>query len=952
MKTSKHRAGRKAGRGIWSTNVTASALVIGACVTSAITTVAAAGSLSGRVSDASGVKSLQSAEVEIVELSRRAQTGSDGWFRFAEVPDGDYTLRTRYIGADAVETRISIAGDTRSPDILLTADAGNASDSYVDNVLVVGQRASISSALSRQRSADGIESVLSRDGIGQFPDQNAAESLRRVAGINVLNDQGEGRFVAVRGLSPDLNAASINGARVPAPEADVRSVALDVIPAELIESIEIKKSLTPDMDADTIGASIEINTTSAFDRAEPFFSVSGEGSYNDLNSEWSPKGSLDFSTTLGERFGIAGGLSYYEREFSTDNVEMDGWGVSEDGVAFADTVEYRDYDVERQRLGGSLSLDYRLSDATTLYARFLRSEFEDQEYRGRLIFEMDGEPSSGTVSSASFSDADGEIQIVRDIKDRFEKQTISSLNVGGETFAGAWTFNYDASWSAAKEREAGSLDPVEFQREFDGDDELDVTFDYFDMKLPYYAVFGSNNDAFSDATEFEFDKIERTTLSLSEDEEVAARFDIARDFMLDGGQFTVQFGGKARQREKTYDLQLDVFDSFDGEFTLADVQGIPTYGLNGIGPVPDGPAVRGFVNANIGAFELNAVDTMFESNAADYAVDEDIYAGYLLGRLDRGAVRLIGGVRVEQTRNDIRGNTVELVEGEEDTTVTVTPTSFDRDYTDVLPSLNLRYELQPDVLLRAGVYRSLVRPRVGQLAPRFRVEQNEDGDREGELGNPNLKPNDAWNLDLSAEWYFGRSSTLQAGLFFKRIEDFIVDVRFEDDTFLGIEFTEALIPQNGEEAEVNGFEFSYQQSLDFLPAPLDGVLVGFNYTYTDAEGEFAGRTIALPASSENTFNASLGYEKGPLSLRVTAAYRDKYLDELGESAEEDRFVEDHIQFDLSARYRVTPQFQLFAEFVNLGDEPYVAYLNSAGRKRLLQYEEYSWTAKTGFRMSF
>jgi TonB-dependent receptor len=834
------------------------------------------------------------------------------------------------------------------------AESANGDEGTIDNVLVVGQRASIAKALSRQRAADGVESVLSRDGIGQFPDQNAAESLRRVAGVNVLNDQGEGRFVAVRGLSPDLNAASINGARVPAPEADVRSVALDVIPAELIESIEIKKSLTPDMDADTIGASIEINTTSAFDRAEPLLSFSGEGSYNDLNGEWSPKGSLDFSTTVGERLGIAGGLSYYKREFSTDNVEMDGWDASADGVAFANTVEYRDYDVERERLGGSLSLDYRLSDATTWYARLLRSEFEDQEYRGRLIFEMEEEPNSGTASTANFSDADGEIQIVRDIKDRFEKQTISSLNVGGETLAGAWTFKYNGSYSAAKEREAGSLDPVEFQREFDGDDELDVSFDYSDRQLPRYTLSGGNVAAFSDADEFEFDKIERTTLSLSEDKELAARFDISREFDLNDGQFTVQFGGKSRQREKTYDLQLDVFDGFDGDFTLADVAGIPTYGLNGIGAVPDGRAVRRFVNQNIADFELNEVDTRFESNVADYSVDEDIYAGYVLGRLERGAVRLVGGVRVEQTRNEVRANAVELVEAEDenDTTVAVTPTSFDRDYTDVLPSLNLRYELQPDVLLRAGVYRSLVRPRVGQLAPRFLIEENEDGDREGEFGNPNLQPYDAWNLDLSAEYYFGRSGVLQAGVFFKRIDDFIVDVRLEDAEFLGLEFSEAVIPQNGEQAKVNGFEFTYQQALDFLPVPLDGVLVGFNYTYTDSEGEIDGRTIALPAASENTFNASLGYEKGPLSLRITAAYRDKYLDELGERAEEDRLVEDHMQYDLSARYRVTPQFQVFAEFVNLGDEPYVAYQNFGGSKRLLQYEEYSWTAKTGFRMNF
>ncbi|HEY0682918.1 MAG TPA: TonB-dependent receptor [Steroidobacter sp.] len=925
-------------RGIWSTAVRLPALVVaGSCVTSA----ALAGSLSGRVSDASGVKSLQSAEVEIVELKRRAETGSDGMFRFGDVPDGTYTLRTQYVGAPSVMTKVNVTGDTRSEDILLGGSGGDAG--YIDNVLVVGQRASLASALSRQRSADGVESVLSRDGIGQFPDQNAAESMRRVAGVNVLNDQGEGRFVAVRGLSPDLNAASINGARVPAPEADVRSVALDVIPAELIESIEIKKSLTPDMDADTIGASIEINTTSAFDRSEPFLSFSGEGSYNDLRAEWTPKGSLDFSTTLGDRFGIAGGLSYYKREFSTDNVEMDGWDVSDDGVAYADTVEYRDYDVERERLGGSLSLDFRLSDATTLYARFLRSEFEDQEYRGRLIFEMEEAPNSGDGDTANFSDADGEIQLVRDIKDRFEKQTISSLNVGGETFADAWTFKYNGSWSTAKEREAGSLDPVEFQREFEGEDELDVSFDYSNWRLPRFTLGGGNFRAYRDPAEFEFDQIERTSLSLSEDEELAARFDISRDFALSSGQFTVQFGAKARMREKTYDKQVDVFDGFDGDFTLADVQGSPSYGLATLWAVPSGPAVRNFINANIGSFELNAADTAFESNIADYSVDEDIYAGYVLGRLEQGPLRLIGGVRVEQTRNDVGANIVARADDD----VAVTATSFDRDYTDVLPSVNVRYQAADELLLRGGLYRSLVRPNIGDIAPRFVVE-----DDEAEFGNPELKPYDAWNLDVSAEWYLSNNGVLQAGVFFKRIEDFIVDVRYEDLEFLGITLDEVVIPQNGDEAKVKGVELNYQQSLSFLPAPLDGLLVGLNYTYTDAEGEIDGETVALQASAENTFNASLGYEKGPLSLRVTAAYRDKYLDELGETREEDRFVEDHIQYDLSARYRLSPQFQLFAEFVNLGDEPYVAYQNVGGRKRLLQYEEYSWTYKTGFRYTF
>ena len=163
-------------------------------------------------------------------------------------------------------------------------------------------------------------------------------------------------------------------------------MALDVIPSELIESIEIKKSLTPDMDGDTIGGSIEINTTSAFDRKKGFVSLSAEGSYNKLSDEWSPKFGGDFSTRITDDFGISGGFSWNRRKFSTDNIEAAGWQTSAKGVDYADTVEYRDYDVQRVRWGGNLSFDFRPSDTTTLYLRGLYSKFDDTELRTRLVF--------------------------------------------------------------------------------------------------------------------------------------------------------------------------------------------------------------------------------------------------------------------------------------------------------------------------------------------------------------------------------------------------------------------------------------------------------------------------------------------------------------------------------------------------------------------------------------
>jgi TonB-dependent receptor len=930
------------GRGVFATALVAALLSAGA----------SAGTITGRVTDNSGARALNGAEIRIVELGRRAVASSDGSYRFNDVPPGSYTVSVDYVGADTVTQGIEVVGEQT-----VRADVGLGPNAE-DSVLVVGQRANLSSALSRQRASDTIENVLTRDAVGQFPDQNVAEALRRASGINILNDQGEGRFVSVRGLDPNLNAASINGARVPAPEADVRSVALDVLPVELIESIQVKKSLTPDMDADTLGASLEINTTSAFARAEPLFTFSLENSYNELSGENSPKGSVDFSTPLGDNFGIAGGVSYYDRTFSTDNVEMDGWNETDTGIIYADTVEYRDYDVERTRLGGSLSLDFRAAETTTLFARMLYSEFEDQEYRGRLIFEMDAEPAGGGSDFARFLSDDGEIAVTRDIKDRYEIQTISSFVLGGETFAGSWSFDYNAAYAHADEKENGSLDPTAFARSFENPGELTVLFDYRDMELPQHTVQGAARPDFYDPAQFEFEQIDRTTLSLSEDEETTGWFDIGREFALDRGTVEVQFGGKAREREKSYDLQLDVLDGFDGDFAVADVLGMQTYGLTLIEPLPDGPAVRDFYNANLASFELDDVDTAFESNVGDYLVEEDVTAAYVLGKYDNGALRVIGGVRYEQTDNVISGNQVELVEEggthngvvlAEDT-VFVTPVSFDRDYNHTLPSFSLRYEVTAEVLLRAGLYSSIVRPTAGQLAPRFIVEENDAGDREGEFGNPELEPYEADNFDFSVEWYFAENAALQGGVFYKDIRNFIVLTEFEDVTFNGVFANEALIPVNGDAATVQGLELGYQHAL--TGGALDGLVLGVNYTYTDTEAEIDGRLIPLPAAAENTFNAMIGYEQGRVSFRFATTYRDEYLDELGGDADEDRWVKEHIQLDLTAKVRVTDRIQVFAEFVNIGNEPYVAFQRGPSKDRLLQYEEYSWTGKIGFRASF
>jgi len=904
-----------------------------------------AGDIAGHVYDSTETVALQSAQVRVVELDRVATTGRDGGFVIAGLPAGNYTLEVRYVGAETATQPVSVdESGTVSVDIALGRN---------NEILVVGQAANAASSLSRKREADGVSDVLTRDAIGQFPDQNVAESLRRLPGVNILNDQGEGRFVSVRGLDPELNSSSLNGVRLPAPESDIRAVALDVIPSDLIESIEVKKSLTPDMDGDTIGASIEINTTSAFDRKKDLLSVNAEGSYNDYSGKVTPKGSVDFSYKLGDNAGIAGGFSYYERDFETDNIEAANWSETAGGIVFNEELEYRDYDVQRKRISGALSFDLRASDTTTLYVRGNWSQFDDHEYRRRLTIISDGDPVSGDADGALFSDDTGaggsRIEVRRDTKDRFERQRIRSVVVGGDTDTGDWTLSWSGSYAKSSEFEDFSLDPTRFRARFTKKG-VKVDWDYSDPREPMYALAGGAS-LFNDPTQYAFNRIELTDLSDSQDEEWAARADVSRTFPMGSGDFTVQGGVKSRWRDKSYDFDLLFYDSYAGSYTLADVLGEQTYRLADIGPVSTKGGPAEFYLAHMANFGVNAYETALGNATSDYSVAEDVLAGYLLGRWESSTIRVIGGVRIERTYNLLSGNLVV----DDEPNVTVTPVSSERSYTDWLPSLTLRFEPQSDLVFRLAGYKSLVRPKLSKLAPRYTINE----DDEAEFGNPDLLPYEAWNVDAGVEYYFSGNGGVSLGGFYKSIDNFIVDGFFEDTDapfngiYRGTAFSEALIPVNGRKAEVAGFEASFTQAFTMLPAPFDGLLFQANYTYTWSEGTlFDGRKIPLPSSASNTFNVVIGFEKGPIDLRVAGTYRDKYLDELGGSAEEDRYVDNHFQVDASVKVKVMENLRVFVEGVNLNNAKYFAYQNFEGRQRLLQFEKYGPTFKFGVKANF
>ena len=203
-----------------------------------------------------------------------------------------------------VKSRLSIAiASALSSTFFISASATYAQSESLDEILVVGSRASLSSAIQKQRDSNKVSGVVDSDAIGNFADINVAESLRRISGIMVENDQGEGRYVSVRGMNTDLNSMTINGVSTASPE-DRRGVILDGVPSDLLQTMTVYKTLTPDLDADTIGGAIDLETITAFSYDDRFVRLKAETSYNQLTEDSSnPK----LAGTFADRWDISGG---------------------------------------------------------------------------------------------------------------------------------------------------------------------------------------------------------------------------------------------------------------------------------------------------------------------------------------------------------------------------------------------------------------------------------------------------------------------------------------------------------------------------------------------------------------------------------------------------------------------------------------------------------------------
>ncbi|TWI67253.1 TonB-dependent receptor [Pseudoduganella lurida] len=821
---------------------------------------------------------------------------------------------------------------------LATASAYAAGDARADDntVVIAGQRVSLARAIAAQEKADNIVSVVSSDDIGGLPDKNAAEALARLPGVAVQRDQGEGRYVVVRGLDADLNAVTINGALVPSPEAGRRAVALDVLPAGLIRSLEVSKTLAPDQDASSLGGTVEIKTLSAFDLPGKVLTVGAAASRDTNTDRTSPSGNLLWAQRFAnDTVGVAAGLSGEKRKFGSDNVETGGaWSGNRLGG-----FELRDYLPVRERHAAALNLDWRPDAASSYALRGFVSRFSDDEVRDRLTV--------SSISNDAEALAEGETakaRLERRLRQRKVTQEIGSLTASADNRFDAWKLHLEAAASRATDDTPESINDARFRSSANG-------VGFTNTVAPRLVAPASAFDASSYAL---------NTITLqqrySEDKATQARFDLGRDLDMGDWKSAIKFGAKASRRDKDNDTNQWAYNSSKsssanywgaGSTSLSAFVRPDTldYAFGPIGQAIDPAAVR----ARIAGLPRAGAQLAAESALDDFAMQEDIDAGYLQGTFGREGWSVLAGVRAEHTRFTAAG---QQVDGD-----TISAHRAGRSYTNWLPTLQGRFEVDGATSIRAAWSNAVVRANFSQLAPGISL----DSSTEATIGNPDLAPLKSHNLDLGIERILGKDGTLSAYVFHKDIKNFTYATNLAG-TGQWADYTTATSYANGSSAKVKGIELSYQQPLRMLPAPFNGLLVGVNGAITSSDaiidsfsaeaGARVTRKIRMPGQSNRMANVMVGYEYGPVSTRVAVNYKSPFLLELGGDVldpMQDHIVDSQKQVDLSLAWQFGRRWQLSFEASNLNNEKYYVYQGVKAHN--MQYEQYGRTYKIGLKAS-
>jgi TonB-dependent receptor len=849
-----------------------------------------------------------------------------------------------------------IAGASLAQPAFAAAAAAQPSDTA--NAIVITGTREQSTAIKRNSKV--VLDVRSEQEIKSLPDVNAAEALQRLPGVSLETDSGEGRFVNIRGMDADLNGTTFDGVRLTAsnpstPQGGARAVAFDAFPAGILGGVEVIKSLSPEMDAEGLGGVVNIVPRSIASNQHMLIDGTIGGGVETLRGNPRYTGDITVGSGLGgktesgqNRTELILSYAYDEDKRGIDDVEADY--INDPTVAPAGTSAYltsklyddlqpRWYEYHRIRQGAAASVVFRPNDDSTIFVRGLHAGYAEgahkHEFQLRNLADniVSVDNATGDVTSA-----DARIRQVA-ISTR-ERLGNNLLEAGGSTLFG----NIKASLRGAYTR---GYDTFPFSENAHWE-QRGVTVTYNDtanFNVPTFSGVGTNLQDPARYTRFAGSNGPGHNV----DKEWSGVLNFAVPVGSGGSNGEVKFGGSVRARNRiAHAYNADMIDPGTSYAALGTGPEDIFYG----GAYDIGPAPSFGLITSIAQEPLTEDLTAFEND------DENVYAGY--GQYDGtfGPLSVIWGARFEQTDATYRAN----VETTNDDTGEdlITPNTAKRKYFNVFPDVNLRLQASKELVLRAAFTTAIARPGFNQITAAQGVNLT---DFIISKSNPSLKPTTGDNVDLAAELYTPMGGLLSVGLFYKAFQNYILgtvqrdvaDPRFGTDPDTGLPNTGELDSyQNIGSAHVQGVEFNVHQPFYFLPAPLNGFGFDGNVTLVDSSGlvhQLDTQPGHLPQTSPFNFNASLYYEKGPISARVAATYVSRNLWAVGDDASTDLYSQPRFRLDVSAAYAVTRQLQIFAEGKNLTNTKF-EFTQTADKRYPVQREYYDMDVLGGVRFNF